>query len=229
MAGAKTSDPSPSGAGFRATVELNGKTATGIKVPAEVVERLGGKRPAVRVTLNGYRYRSTVASMGGEFLLSISAEHRAGAGVAAGDEVDVLLELDSEPRELTVPADLREALTQDLGAMQFFDGLSYSHRQRHVLSVEGAKTPETRQRRINKTLQAMRDGARIIRACISGEPLDISEITSDLCNLHEDTRLGPSTATIVGVMPERTFENTYTVRVSAPPRVNRVMLKFSID
>ena len=154
-------DEGPSGATFRATVRLHGRTATGIPVPAEVVERLGpSRRPAVRVTLNGYTYRSSVASMGGEFLLPVSAEHRAGAGVAAGDDVDVHLELDTEPREVAVPADLAQALDAEPEARQAFDRLPYSHRQRHVLAVEGAKTAPTRQRRIEKAVQMLREGAQ---------------------------------------------------------------------
>lgn len=92
---------------FRAIILLGGKTATGIRVPAEVVERLGSsKRPPVRVTINGHIYRSTVAPMGGKFMLPLSAENRERVGVKAGDEVDVEIELDTEPREVTVPPDL---------------------------------------------------------------------------------------------------------------------------
>ncbi|HEX3789263.1 MAG TPA: YdeI/OmpD-associated family protein [Pseudonocardiaceae bacterium] len=142
---------------FRAVLELNGKSATGIEVPVEVVAGLGsGKRPAVRATVNEYTFRSSVGSMGGRFLLPVSAQIRAGAGVAAGDEVEVELELDTEPRTVTVPADLAAALAQDARAKRAFDGLSYSHRQRYVLSVDGAKTPETRQRRISRTVDDLR-------------------------------------------------------------------------
>jgi hypothetical protein len=144
---------------FRAVVELGGKTATGIEVPAEVVEGLGGsRRPAVNVTINGYGYRSTVASMGGRYLLPISAENRKGAGVAAGDEVEVTLELDTAPRELAVPADLAAALDGAPEAKRFFEGLSYSRRQRYVLQVEGAKKAETRQRRIADTVTRLANG-----------------------------------------------------------------------
>ncbi len=144
---------------FRTTVLLAGKTATGIRIPPEVVEHLGsGKRPPVRVTINGYTYRSTVAVMGGEFMVGIAAEHRAAAGVAAGNEVDIDIGLDLEPREVTVPADLAGALDQEPEARRFFDGLSYSNRRRFVLSVEEAKTPETRQRRITRSVDTLRDG-----------------------------------------------------------------------
>ena len=144
---------------FRATILLAGKTATGIRVPAEVVAALGpSRRPAVRVTIEGHAYRSTVAPMGGEFMLPVSAEHREAAGVAAGDEVDVDLELDTEPRVLEVPADLSAALDGDAGARRRFDGLSYSKKQRFVLPVEQAKTAETRQRRIAKAVEALREG-----------------------------------------------------------------------
>jgi bacteriocin resistance YdeI/OmpD-like protein/uncharacterized protein DUF1905 len=144
---------------FRATIERGGKTATGIRVPDKVVESLGaGKRPAVLVTIKGHTYRSTVASMGGRFMVGVSAENRASAGVAGGDEVDVDIELDTEPREVTVPPDLAAALKRDAKAKKTFEGLSYSNKQWHVLSIEGAKTAETRQRRIEKSVGTLRDG-----------------------------------------------------------------------
>ncbi|MCA2228139.1 YdeI/OmpD-associated family protein [Nonomuraea aurantiaca] len=144
---------------FRAVVQLGGKTATGIEVPAEVVEGLGGsRRPAVSVTINGYGYRSTVSPMGGRYMLPLSAEHRQGAGVAAGDEVEVTLELDTAPREVAVPADLAAALDEAPEAKRFFEGLSYSRRLRYVLQVEGAKKAETRQRRVADTVTRLANG-----------------------------------------------------------------------
>ena len=144
---------------FRATILLGGKTATGIPVPPEVVTSLGpSKRPPVSVTINGHTYRSTVAPMGGEFMLPLSAENRRGAGVAAGDEVDVDIELDTQPREVTVPPDFTAALDRDANARRFFDGLSYSQKLRFVLSIEEAKTAETRQRRIDKAVSMLREG-----------------------------------------------------------------------
>ena len=146
---------------FRATVELGGKTATGLVVPADVVDALGaGKKPPVRVTIGGHTYRSTVAVMGGRYLLPLNAENRAAAGVAAGDEVDVDVELDTEPREVAVPADLSAALEGDDAAREAFERLSYSHRRRHVMAIEDAKTPETRQRRVTKALEMLREGRR---------------------------------------------------------------------
>jgi hypothetical protein len=138
---------------FRTTLDLAGKTATGFRVPADVVAALGhGKRPPVRVTINGYTYRNTVAVYGDEYLIGVSAEHRAKAGVEAGDVLDVDLELDDQPREVVVPADLAAALDADASAKRAFEALSYSNKQAHVLSVEGAKTAETRQRRIEKAV-----------------------------------------------------------------------------
>src|SRR6185437_10945134 len=125
---------------FRATVELGGKTATGIEVPAEVVEGLGShKRPPVRVTIGHYTYRSTVARMGGRFLLPVSAEVRRGAGVAAGDEIDVEVVLDDVPREVPVPDDLAAALFAVDGARARFDALNYTMRKEAVRGVEEAK------------------------------------------------------------------------------------------
>jgi hypothetical protein len=138
---------------FRTTLDLAGKTATGFRVPADVVAALGhGKRPPVRVTINGYTYRNTVAVYGDEYLIGVSAEHREKAGVEAGDVLDVDLELDDQPREVVVPADLAAALDANASAKRAFEALSYSNKQAHVLSVEGAKTAETRQRRIEKAI-----------------------------------------------------------------------------
>lgn len=144
---------------FRATIQQEGKTATGIRVPDDAVAGLGaGKRPPVRVTISGYEYRSTVASMGGVFMLPVSAEVRKNAGVAAGDEVEIELELDAEPREVTLPSEFSEALDADADARRFFDGLAYSHKRRFVLWIKDAKTAETQQRRIDKALGMLRDG-----------------------------------------------------------------------
>lgn len=144
---------------FRATVEQSGKTACGIQVPPEIVAALGtSKRPPVRVTLNGYSYPNTLAVMGGVFMLSVSAEVRAAAGVAAGDKVDVTLALDTAPRVLAVPADFAAALKKDAAAQKFFDSLSYSNRRRFVDAINQAKTDETRQRRIAKSVSDLHAG-----------------------------------------------------------------------
>ncbi len=144
---------------FRAVIEAHGKSATGIEVPAEVVEALGpSRRPKVRATVAGHTYRSSVASMGGRFLLGVSAEVRRAANVAAGDDVDVALELDEETREVVVPDDFAEALAAVPAARAFFDGLSYSQRRWFVLGIEEAKKPETRLRRIDKAVARLAEG-----------------------------------------------------------------------
>jgi hypothetical protein len=146
---------------FSATVELNGKTATGIEVPGDVVEALAaGMRPPVLVTIGDYTYRTTVARMGGRFLVALSAENRAAAGVTAGERIDVEIVPDTEPREVTVPADLAEALAEDAQAQTTFNGLSFTHRKEWVRWVEEAKKPETRQTRLAKTVEALHDGKR---------------------------------------------------------------------
>ena len=144
---------------FRATLETEGKTATGINVPTDVVDALGGgKRPRVTVTINGHTYRSSVAVLGGRYMLGVSAENRAAAGVEGGQDVDVELELDTAPREVTVPPDLASALAAEPAAQATFDGLSYSNKSWHVLQIDGAKTDETRQRRIARSVEALRAG-----------------------------------------------------------------------
>lgn len=125
------------------------KSATGLPVPADAVAALGaGKKPRVKVSLNGYTYRTTLATMGGVFMLSLSAENREAAGVQAGQTVEVTLELDTEPRSVEVPDDLAAALAMAPGAREVFDALSFSARKEFVRQVETAKAPETRERRI---------------------------------------------------------------------------------
>lgn len=142
---------------FHATLEQNGRTATGIEVPGHVLEALGsGKRPAVRVTINGYTYPSTVGSMGGRSLLPVSAAVRERAGVGAGDDLDVEVELDTAPREVAVPDDLAAALRADSTARRAFEGLSFSGKQRLVLPIEQAKAAETRQRRVARAVEELR-------------------------------------------------------------------------
>lgn len=123
--------------------------ATGIRVPAEAIAALGsGKKPKVVVRLNGYSYRTTVAAYGDVYMLPVSAEHRTAAGLAAGDSVEVTLELDTEPRTVEVPADLAAALASQPGVAEAFDRLAYSVRKEHVRQVETAKAQATRERRI---------------------------------------------------------------------------------
>ncbi|MGZ4508293.1 MAG: YdeI/OmpD-associated family protein [Blastococcus sp.] len=144
---------------FSTTVLLGGRTATGLVVPPEVVEALGaGKKPAVTVTVGGHTYRSTVAPRGGQFLIPLSAENRTAAGVAAGDTVEVDVELDTAPRVVEVPADLAAALDADPDARRRFDAMSYSHQLQHVLAVDAAKTAATRERRVAAVVTAMREG-----------------------------------------------------------------------
>lgn len=144
---------------FRARILQNGKTALGFEVPPDVVEALGaGKRPPVAVTINGYTYRNTVAVMGGVFMIGVSSEHRGPAGVRGGEEVDVDLELDTAPREIAVPPELAAALDADPAARATFQKLSYSNKSWHTLQVTGTNNPETRARRIEKSIAALRDG-----------------------------------------------------------------------
>ncbi|MFE1834493.1 YdeI/OmpD-associated family protein [Streptomyces sviceus] len=129
---------------------------TGVPVPAEVVEALGGgRRPAVTVTVNGYAYRSTIASMGGQFLIPFSAEKRRESGISGGDDIDVELTLDTAPRTVEPPADLAAALAQVSGAQEAFRALAPSRQKAHVTSIGEAKTEATRRRRINKVVEEL--------------------------------------------------------------------------
>ena len=141
---------------FTTTLLKAGKTATGIEIPASIVEQLGaGKKPPVRITINGYTYRNTVAVMGGMFMVGVSAEHRKGANIEGGDEVEVTIELDTELRVVAVPEDFQKALNKNAAARKKFEALSYSKKQGLVIPIKDAKTEETKSRRIKKAIELL--------------------------------------------------------------------------
>ncbi len=143
---------------FKTTLHQTGNN-TGIVVPPEVVEKLGGgKKPAVNVTVNGYAYRSTIATMAGQSMISFSSDKRAATGLKGGDAISVTLELDAAPRVMEVPPDLQAALEQDKAAKAFFGTLSYSNQRRHIDPINEARTPETRARRIEKSVALFHEG-----------------------------------------------------------------------
>ncbi|WP_216855919.1 YdeI/OmpD-associated family protein [Paenibacillus qinlingensis] len=142
---------------FHTTVmKAENKNATGISIPEEVMTTLaGGKKPSVSVTLNGYTYRTTIAVMGGEYLIPLSEAHRQASGLKAGDPVEVTLALDLAPRTVEVPSDLHTALSEQDGAVERFEALAFSKRKEFVRQVEDAKTQETRLRRIANVVTQM--------------------------------------------------------------------------
>jgi Bacteriocin-protection, YdeI or OmpD-Associated/Domain of unknown function (DUF1905) len=130
----------------------------GLEVPPEVVDSLGqGKRPRVTITINGHSWKSRVAIMRGRYLLGLSNANRQAAGVEIGDEVEVELEFDPEPRVVVEPADFARALDADPIARTAHDRLPDGRKREHVRAIENAKKPETRIRRIEKTLATLRD------------------------------------------------------------------------
>lgn len=130
---------------------------TGIIVPENILESLGaGKKPPVVITLNNYTYRSTVASMGGQYLVSLSAEHRKNAKVAGGDKVEITITLDTEPRTVELPLDFKKVLDKNKIAKSNFEKLSYSKKKAIILSITDAKTEETKLKRIDKALSTLK-------------------------------------------------------------------------
>ena len=137
---------------FETVLSASGNN-TGIAVPDDVIEQLWhGKRPPVLVNVNGYEYRSTVAVMGGRYLIGLSAAVRAATGLRGGDPIRVTLRLADTPREVDVPADFAAALDAEEPARRFFDELSNSMQRYHVDNINAAKAPETRRRRMDKAV-----------------------------------------------------------------------------
>jgi len=143
------------------TVIAGSATKAGIVVPeAAISELAAGKRPSVHVDVNGYRYRSTVAVMGGKYLIGVNADVRNATGLKSGDAVRVSLKVANTPREVVVPDDLADRLSQDEPAATFFAALSNSLQRYHVDLINAAKTPETRQRRVDKAVALFREGKK---------------------------------------------------------------------
>jgi hypothetical protein len=143
---------------FRAELRLNGKTATGVPVPENVVDELGaGRRAPVTVSLNGYTFHTSLGTVSGEVMIPVSAAVRGAAGIEAGDLLDVRVEPRTEPVEVEVPEDLRAALAAEPQVRTFFEGLTTSQQRGYTEWVDGAKTAETRQRRLELSLQALRE------------------------------------------------------------------------
>ena len=145
---------------FKTTLkQAEGSSATGIVIPDDVLAALGaGKKPPVRLTVNGYSYRSTVATVSGSYMVGFSADHRAASGIKGGDSIEVEIELDTEPRTVELPADFAAALNADAKAKATYERLSNSLKGYHVTQVTSAKTDETRQRRIDKSIATLRAG-----------------------------------------------------------------------
>jgi hypothetical protein len=143
---------------FRAVVEP-AERMRGLEVPPQVVEALGGgARPRVLITVNGHSWKSMVAIMRGRHLIGLSNANRQAAGLVVGEEVEVDLELNTEPAVVAEPEDFARALDADPVARDAWDRLAHSHKREHVLAIESAKKPETRIRRIEKALTMLREG-----------------------------------------------------------------------
>lgn len=138
---------------FSTVLIQSGKTATGIKIPPEIIEKLGGgKKPLVKVTINAFTYRSAVAVMGGAFMVGVNAENREGAKIKGGDKIDVVIELDTEERTVEVPAEFQKLLNKNTTAKKTFDALSNSRKKALTIPIANAKTEETRNRNIAKAI-----------------------------------------------------------------------------
>ena len=144
---------------FRTSIKATGKSTAGVQIPDDVIEELGaGKKPPVVMNVNGYMYRNAVATVDGNLMVGLSADHRAASGLTAGQDVAVVIELDTQPRTVDVPPDFQKALDAEPTAQQTFEKLSNSLKRLHVDPIAAAKSDETRQRRIAKSIALLRTG-----------------------------------------------------------------------
>jgi antitoxin component of MazEF toxin-antitoxin module len=147
---------------FEATLKPSGRGGGGhlVEVPAEVVAKLGGAgRITVEASFNRVPYRGSIVRMGGVSILGVLKAIMKQAGVHAGDTLLVVVENDEEPREVEVPDELAKALRRNRAVREIFDSLSFSHRREYVQSITEAKRPETRARRVDRTIETLEERA----------------------------------------------------------------------
>jgi hypothetical protein len=155
-AGATKAEVAKTGAAKTVTVEIyRDGSMCFIPVPFDPKATFGRVRAPVRVTLNGYTYRSTIAAMGGTVCIPLRKSNREAAGLQGGERLEVRIELDGAPREVQVPDDLARAFQQHRGLAKAWEALSYTHKREHVEAIEGAKRPQTRQRRIEAAVRLL--------------------------------------------------------------------------
>ena len=145
------------------TVELEkhpSMEATGITIPFDAEEMWGSKRVPVKAVVNGAIYRGTIVRMAGKYMLGIPKAFREEAGIKAGENIVVTLEHDVEERTVDLPKDLARELTKDKALQAAWDKLSYTIRKENARQLEDAKKPETRGRRLEKTLAMLRNSAK---------------------------------------------------------------------
>jgi hypothetical protein len=141
---------------FKAILLQSGKTATGIEIPRQIVEKLNaGKKPLVKITVNNFTYRSAIAVMGGVFMVAVNAENRESAKIKAGDKIEIAIELDNEERVIELPSEFQKVLNKNLSAKNFFDTLSNSKKKALIIPITNAKTDETRNRNIEKAMNVL--------------------------------------------------------------------------
>lgn len=146
---------------FRAVIEDPTGGGAFVRVPFDVEQAFGKKRVKILATIDGVPYRGSLVRMGTEcHLLLILKEIRERIGKTFGDEVEIAVQEDIDPRVVSVPEDLRVALEADPAAQAFFDNLAYSHRREYVMWIEEAKRPETRLKRVQGTVKMLKEGKR---------------------------------------------------------------------
>ena len=143
---------------FTVDLERVQKTATMFRVPFDLGEVFGRARPPVKVTIRGHTWRTTPGVYDGVGHIVVNRVVKVATGVDAGDRVRVRMELDTDPRTVSVPRDLAAALAADPAAKQAFGSMSFTHRREYVDWVEEAKRSETRARRIAATVERVREG-----------------------------------------------------------------------
>ena len=138
-----------------------GSEVAALKPPFDVFEVFQRKgRVPVKGTINGFPFRSSLMNMGEGHMMAVNAQLRAGAHCKGGDTVDVIMELDEDERTIEVPAYLKKIINSDAKAKAFWPKLSFTHQKEYVREIEGAKRPETREKRIAAMMDALRKNQR---------------------------------------------------------------------
>ena len=146
---------------FKAVIQNAGGGGAFVEVPFDVEAVFGTKRPRVKAIIEGVPYRGILTRMGTDYhMLIVLKEIREQIGKSFGDEVTITVEPDTEPRIVEIPAELRKAFRTEKEAKAFFDKLSYTHQREYVLWINEAKREETRQNRIVKAIEMLKEGKK---------------------------------------------------------------------
>ncbi|GAA0738514.1 YdeI/OmpD-associated family protein [Clostridium oceanicum] len=142
--------------------KMEGKDASYVEIPFDVEKIYGSKRPKVKATFDGYKYRGSIVRMGGKcYMIGITKKIRNDIGKTFGDSITVTIEKDEEERRVQVPDELQKIIIKDDDIKNFWESLSFSMKKKYVTWINSAKKEETRFKRLNITIEKLKNKEKL--------------------------------------------------------------------